>query len=101
LAAHGIVADERRDVEGDFGAGDGVEELGDVKFRAAAVTGDDGRHAHADEIFRDGQLCDVFGVGVDVDEAGGDDAAGGVDLSAGRGAGGEFPESNDTIAADR
>ena len=39
-------------------------------------------------------------MGVDVDKSRGDDAAGRVDLSAGRGAGGEFSERNDAIAAD-
>ena len=48
----------------------------------AAVAGDDGRDAHADEVLGAGMVGKIVGVGVDVDEAWRDDEPGRVDALA-------------------
>ena len=55
------------------------ERLADVERRAAAVAGDDRRHAHADEVLGERLLREIVRVRVHVDEAGRDDQPRGVD----------------------
>ncbi len=55
------------------------QRVADVERGAAAVAGDDRRHAHADEVLGARRVGDVVGVRVDVDEAGRDHQPGGVD----------------------
>ena len=73
--AHGVVADQRREVDRGAGALDVAERLADVERRAAAVAGDDRRDAHADEVLGERLLDEIVGVRVDVDEARRDDQA--------------------------
>lgn len=87
--AEGVVSGEGSDVDGGVGGVYGVEEGPDLGGGEAAVTGDDGGDAHANEVFGFGNGEDVvaahgafdfiFGVGVHVDEAGGDGEIFGVD----------------------
>ena len=63
-----------------------MQRLADVERRAAAVAGDDRRHAHPDEVLGARMIGEIVGVGVDVDEAGRDDQAGRVDRPDARGA---------------
>ena len=80
LTADRVVADEGGDIEADPGLGDAAEKVCDVELRTAAVAGDDGRHAHAQEVFTGRQRGDILRVGVHIDEAGCDHLAAGVDL---------------------
>ena len=74
-----VVADERGEVDRCAGLLDLCQRLADVERRATAVARHDGRDAHADEVLGARLLGQVVRVGVDVDEARGDDQAGGVD----------------------
>jgi hypothetical protein len=94
------VPDERREVERGSFLLDFLEIARQVGAGAAAVARDHGGHAVGDEIarfrtFQDGALD----VGVDVDEAGGDDAVAGVDYAGGRGAG-EASDGRDPSGGD-
>ena len=73
LAAHGVVADERGEVHRRAGLLDRRQRLADIECRRAAITGNDSRDAHADEVLGARVIDEVIGVGVDVDEARRDD----------------------------
>jgi len=68
LLAHGAMTDQRGDIDGDSGLLELFEKLRHVGARIAAVAGDDGCHAHAQEILRNGYLADVLRMRVNVDE---------------------------------
>ena len=94
------MADERREIDGDPGLTDRRQRFADIERRTAAVAGDDGRDAHAHEVFRARRAGDAVGVGVDVDEPGRHDEARGVDRLRGAVAR-QDPDGRDSAVLDR
>ena len=78
-AAHGVVADERREIDGGGAFPQRRQRRPDVQRGSAAIAGDDRGHAHPREVGGGGPIDQAVGMGMDVDEAGGDSQAGRVD----------------------
>ena len=83
FAAHGVVADERREIYRHAGALDSCQRLPDIECGRTAVARDDGRDAHAYEVLCARFISEIVGVGVHIDEAGRHDQTGRVDDVAG------------------
>ena len=77
------MANERSHIHGDIRLLDRAEELCDVERGTTAIANHYRGNAHAHEVLRFRHLCHVISMRVDVDKAGGDDEAGGVDYSPG------------------
>ena len=94
------MADERGDIQSEAELAELVEPGRQIQFGAAAVAGDDGGDAIEQEIVAARvPLHAAFDVGVNVDEAGGDDALAGVD-GARRGGVGEAADGGDAAVFD-
>ena len=100
FAAHGVVADQRADVEAEAEFSKLVEPGREIQFGTAAIAGDDGGDAIEQEIIAARvSFHTAFDVRVNVDEAGGEDALVGID-GAGRGGGGKAAYGGDAAVLD-
>ena len=83
--AHGVVAHERRQVQPELDIFQAQKFRGQIRERAAAISGYNRGDAIGDEVVAAGNLLDhIFDVRVHVDEAGRDHAILGVDSARGR-----------------